>query len=124
MSPSLTVHKKCITPHWVFLILIIGYFFSLSILFLSLLAWFVGLDWTGPVRLLYWYTNYREEEIPDPIKLLRRIAALESAVVALRKESTEVRQKRNQISVEVTDLLCQNAQTIDQVRPSVLQSDC
>eukprot|EP00550_Attheya_septentrionalis_P006029 CAMPEP_0198294144 /NCGR_PEP_ID=MMETSP1449-20131203/21042_1 /TAXON_ID=420275 /ORGANISM="Attheya septentrionalis, Strain CCMP2084" /LENGTH=163 /DNA_ID=CAMNT_0043994015 /DNA_START=14 /DNA_END=505 /DNA_ORIENTATION=+ len=56
-----------------------------------------------------------KEEIPDPIKLLRRIAALESAVVALRKESSEVRQKRNQISVEVTDLLCQNAQAIDQM---------
>jgi len=53
--------------------------------------------------------------IPDPVNILDRLAALESSIDAMKKDVSEITQRRTDLAIEVSDLLLNNSVEIHQV---------
>jgi hypothetical protein len=60
-------------------------------------------------------SSFSEESIPDPIKLLRRLAALESRIGQLRRDCVEVADERQEIALAVTNVQVDNVHMLRQV---------
>lgn len=58
----------------------------------------------------------RDEPIPDPIKLLRRLAALESSMEKLKVECADFVEQRTELVLSVTSLQIENVSRLQQVR--------
>lgn len=59
---------------------------------------------------------FRDEPIPDPVKLLRRLAALESRIDQLRKDCVEVAESKQEMALAVSDIQLKNAHMLRKVR--------
>lgn len=65
----------------------------------------------------------RESPIPDPVKLLRRLAALESRIDQLGRDCIDVANGRTEIALAVTDIELKNAHILRKVS-QVYFTDC
>lgn len=55
------------------------------------------------------------EPIPDPIKLLRRLSALEASLLTLRSESQEISKRRSELVPQVVETLSKNVLSIRKI---------
>jgi hypothetical protein len=60
-------------------------------------------------------SSFSEEPIPDPIKLLRRLAALESRIGQLRRDCVEIADGRKEIALAVINVQVDNVRILRQV---------
>lgn len=71
----------------------------------------------------YSFVTHRDDPIPDPVKLLRRMAALESRIDQLCRDCVDVADCRQDIVLAVTDLQLKNAHILRKVRVTEMRCD-
>jgi hypothetical protein len=57
----------------------------------------------------------RHDPIPDPVKLLRRMAALESRIDQLKRDAVNVAHGRKDLALSITDIQLKNAHLLQKV---------
>lgn len=57
----------------------------------------------------------RNDPIPDPVKLLRRMAALESRIDQLKRDAVNVAHGRKDLALSITDIQLKNAHLLQKV---------
>lgn len=63
-----------------------------------------------------YFALFRDEAIPDPIKLIRRISALEAALQKMEADCSLVAEMKEMIILDVTSLQAKNAKRLEKVR--------
>lgn len=73
----------------------------------------------GMIWIIMFWIPFSNEEIPDPVEILSRVAALEASIASLQKECNELVQLRAVLAGETTSLLLKNYTAIQEVCTSM-----
>ena len=67
--------------------------------------------------------SHSGEKLPDPVDLLRRIAAMEATIASLQSECIELNQLRQVVAGNTTSLLLKNYEAIQEVSVHTMKAE-